>query len=229
MSHGASRPYMEPLSSYSTSTSIRESEDAAAFKQGNSCATDHQFGSKKFAFNYFLNYHSASLFATQPNVMLNRSMQWSFEHRKYQCLKQLGCGTYGTVYKAERRDRGEQHNAVAMKVCRIDQSPELGLPETAVREAALLIELRGHPNIMNLLNISCSRADKLYLVCELLDMDLKAYIRRSPTRRLPIKETQHISRCLLRGLAYCHSRGVLHRDLKPVSLFERFICLGPSV
>eukprot|EP01055_Gregarina_sp_Pseudo9_P001947 Gregarina_sp_Pseudo_9__1946@NODE_233_length_3487_cov_75_999420_g217_i0_p1_GENE_NODE_233_length_3487_cov_75_999420_g217_i0NODE_233_length_3487_cov_75_999420_g217_i0_p1_ORF_typecomplete_len373_score0_00Pkinase/PF00069_25/8_2e66Pkinase_Tyr/PF07714_17/5_1e42Kinaselike/PF14531_6/3_1e12Kdo/PF06293_14/9e10Pkinase_fungal/PF17667_1/1_2e05RIO1/PF01163_22/5_5e05WaaY/PF06176_11/7_6e05APH/PF01636_23/0_00015Haspin_kinase/PF12330_8/0_011FTA2/PF13095_6/0_041EcKinase/PF02958_20/2_2e02EcKinase/PF02958_20/0_13YrbL len=210
MSHGASRPYMEPLSSYSTSTSIRDSEDTTSFRKG---ADDS--GGRQHVYDYFARYHSGSFCSTHSNLeAMSRAVQWSLEHRKYQCLKQLGAGTYGTVYKAERRDRG-QHNAVAMKVCRIDQSPELGLPETAVREAALLVELRGHPNVMNLWTVSCSKADKLYLVCELLDMDLKSYLRRHPVRQLLWTEARHVARCLLKGLAHCHARGIVHRDLKP--------------
>lgn len=205
---------MEPLSSYSTSTSIRDSEDAVASKKGGTFVGE-DYSDRQVVYEYFSNYHRASFSAKHSSLAgMSRVAQWSLEHRKYQCLKQLGQGTYGTVYKAERRDRG-QHNAVALKVCRIDQSPELGLPETAVREAALLVELRGHPNIMELWSISCSKADKLYLVCELMDMDLRSYVRRSPNRRLSLSDVRHITRGLLMGLVHCHSRGIVHRDLKP--------------
>eukprot|EP01057_Protomagalhaensia_wolfi_P002669 Protomagalhaensia_wolfi_Nauph_80__2668@NODE_27_length_4681_cov_39_742568_g22_i0_p2_GENE_NODE_27_length_4681_cov_39_742568_g22_i0NODE_27_length_4681_cov_39_742568_g22_i0_p2_ORF_typecomplete_len349_score52_35Pkinase/PF00069_25/2e63Pkinase_Tyr/PF07714_17/7_8e39Kdo/PF06293_14/2_3e12Kdo/PF06293_14/3_8e03Kinaselike/PF14531_6/2_3e12APH/PF01636_23/1e05APH/PF01636_23/5_8e02Pkinase_fungal/PF17667_1/1_3e05WaaY/PF06176_11/2_3e05RIO1/PF01163_22/7_2e05FTA2/PF13095_6/11FTA2/PF13095_6/0_081Haspin_kinase/PF12330 len=168
-----------------------------------------------FAQEYFWNYHAWSRFATVGTSPLRpRTAQWGLVHRRYQALKQLGAGTYGTVYKAERRDK-PQRGAVAMKVSRIDQTPELGMPETALREAALLTELRGHPNIVGLWHISCSKADKLYLVCELLDMDLKSYVRRLPTRQLPLPEAKRVAKALLSALAHCHARGILHRDLKP--------------
>eukprot|EP01053_Blabericola_migrator_P006813 Blabericola_migrator_1__6812@NODE_344_length_9579_cov_221_075799_g277_i0_p3_GENE_NODE_344_length_9579_cov_221_075799_g277_i0NODE_344_length_9579_cov_221_075799_g277_i0_p3_ORF_typecomplete_len362_score59_57Pkinase/PF00069_25/1_6e65Pkinase_Tyr/PF07714_17/2_3e40Kinaselike/PF14531_6/5_4e13Kdo/PF06293_14/8_7e10Pkinase_fungal/PF17667_1/2_9e03Pkinase_fungal/PF17667_1/5e06APH/PF01636_23/0_00065APH/PF01636_23/7_7e02WaaY/PF06176_11/0_00075RIO1/PF01163_22/0_0014FTA2/PF13095_6/25FTA2/PF13095_6/0_11Haspin_ki len=197
-------PCTDPLSSFSTTTSTFTHDSGFEIAPYNDTTA---------ALSYFQNYHTASVFHRDKPTTY-RPFQWSLEHRRYQPVKELGSGTYGTVYKAERRDR-MQIGAVAMKVSRIDQTPEVGLPETAVREAALLTELKGHPNIVTLFSVSCSRADKLYLVCELLDMDLKSFMRRAPNKRLTVLEAKHVSRCLLRGLAHCHTKGIIHRDLKP--------------
>ncbi len=52
-------------------------------------------------------------------------------------------GTYGIVYKAQNRETAE---IVALKRIRLDNEEE-GVPCTAIREIALLKELK-HPNIV---------------------------------------------------------------------------------
>lgn len=54
-----------------------------------------------------------------------------------------------------------------------DAGPE-GVPPTAIREISLLKGLR-HSSIVELLDVM-QTTDKLYLVFEFLDMDLKAYL-----------------------------------------------------
>jgi cyclin-dependent kinase 2 len=97
---------------------------------------------------------------------------------------------------------------------RLDGEDE-GVPSTAIREISLLRELR-QVNIVKLLDVIHS-TNKLYLVFEYLDQDLKHYMDsvRDPLKPELIKS--YLNQ-LLRGVAYCHSRRVLHRDLKPQNL-----------
>jgi len=62
---------------------------------------------------------------------------------RYRKVSKLGEGTYGVVYKAVVVESGEQ---VALKKVRMDAWDE-GVPATAMREIAVLKELR-HPNIV---------------------------------------------------------------------------------
>ncbi|OCB88282.1 Pkinase-domain-containing protein [Sanghuangporus baumii] len=88
----------------------------------------------------------------------------------YAKIEKVGEGTYGVVYKARDVNTGE---VVALKKIRLEAEDE-GVPSTAIREISLLKELKDD-NIVKLLEIV--HADqKLYLVFEFLDMDLKRYI-----------------------------------------------------
>lgn len=142
---------------------------------------------------------------------------------RYQKIDKLGEGTYGIVYKAQNKSTKE---IVALKRIRLDNEEE-GIPCTAVREISLLRDLH-HPNIVRLLDILHTEK-KLTLVFEYLDSDLKKYLDTtnpapsdgdvvvdlSPEYRELVKGFLYQ---LLQGVAYCHSRLVLHRDLKPQNL-----------
>lgn len=123
------------------------------------------------------------------------------------------------------------------------ESDDEGVPSTAIREISLLKELQ-HANIVSLQDVimeetryerfccsdkkSCwnavalfclTRLFRLYLVFEFLDMDLRKYLDKLPEGKYMHKELlksymYQISQAIL----FCHTRRVLHRDLKPQNL-----------
>jgi len=135
--------------------------------------------------------------------------------QKYKKLEKVGEGTYGVVYKAEDRSTG---GFVALKKIRLETEDE-GVPSTAIREISLLKEL-AHPYVVGLLDvvhISGKQSNKLYLVFEFLDKDLKKYME-SVTGMLAPQLVKSYLFQLLNGICFCHSHRVLHRDLKPQNL-----------
>uniref|UniRef100_A0A671TXT5 Cell division protein kinase 5 n=1 Tax=Sparus aurata TaxID=8175 RepID=A0A671TXT5_SPAAU len=136
--------------------------------------------------------------------------------QKYEKLEKIGEGTYGTVFKAKNR---ETHEIVALKRVRLDDDDE-GVPSSALREICLLKELK-HKNIVRLHDVLHSDK-KLTLVFEYCDQDLKKYFDSSTVRcflsKPLLSHLQSFMYQLLKGLAFCHSRNVLHRDLKPQNL-----------
>ncbi|KAK6748490.1 hypothetical protein RB195_001233 [Necator americanus] len=128
----------------------------------------------------------------------------------YEKLEKLGEGTYATVY----RGRSLLTNKfVALKEIRLEQ--EEGAPCTAIREVSLLRNLR-HANVVTLHDII--HTDRLLtLVFEYVDRDLKQYMDVC-NNVLSMNNIKLFLFQLLRGLAYCHQRRVLHRDLKPQNL-----------
>uniref|UniRef100_A0A8C6PNX1 cyclin-dependent kinase n=1 Tax=Nothobranchius furzeri TaxID=105023 RepID=A0A8C6PNX1_NOTFU len=125
----------------------------------------------------------------------------------YVKLDKLGEGTYATVFKGRSK---LTDNLVALKEIRLEH--EEGAPCTAIREVSLLKDLK-HANIVTLHDIV--HTDKsLTLVFEYL-VRLGERLQ-SPCFRLFFMDLFLYQ--ILRGLAYCHRRKVLHRDLKPQNL-----------
>jgi len=129
---------------------------------------------------------------------------------KYEKQQKIGEGTYGVVYKAKDKMTGR---FVALKKIRLEHEDE-GVPSTAIREVAILKELR-HPCIVELMDV-VHHQQKLFLVFEFLDQDLKRYMDTVPN--LSPRVVKNYTKQLFMGLMYCHQRRILHRDLKPQNL-----------
>ncbi|XP_028159844.1 cyclin-dependent kinase 12-like isoform X1 [Ostrinia furnacalis] len=139
----------------------------------------------------------------------------------FQVITQIGEGTYGQVYKAKDKNTG---SLVALKKVRLENEKE-GFPITAVREIKILRQLN-HKNIVNLREIVTDKQDAMdfrkvsvqdkgsfYLVFEYMDHDLMGLLE---SKMVDFTESHNASimRQLLDGLAYCHRKNFLHRDIK---------------
>ncbi|NXR14017.1 CDK18 kinase, partial [Semnornis frantzii] len=128
----------------------------------------------------------------------------------YVKLDKLGEGTYATVFKGRSK---LTENLVALKEIRLEH--EEGAPCTAIREVSLLKNLK-HANIVTLHDIIHTE-HSLTLVFEYLENDLKQYLDNCGNL-MSVHNVKIFMFQLLRGLAYCHGRKILHRDLKPQNL-----------
>ncbi|XP_023319481.1 cyclin-dependent kinase 14 [Eurytemora carolleeae] len=128
----------------------------------------------------------------------------------YVKLEQLGEGSYATVFKGYSNLTKQ---VVALKEIRLQE--EEGTPFTAIREASLLKELK-HANIVTLHDIIHTKSS-LTFVFEFVNTDLSQYLEKHPGGLIG-KNVKLLMFQLLRGLAYCHCRRILHRDVKPQNL-----------
>ena len=149
---------------------------------------------------------------------LNNPLARKFGTDKYHKTEKLGEGTYGVVHKARNKETNE---IVALKEIRLESEDE-GVPCTAIREISLLKELN-HPNVVRLYDVIHTEKS-LTLVFEYLDTDLKKFMDdyRAPLPPGTIKQFMYQ---LLKGIAFCHDRRVLHRDLKVFFFFFFFFFL----
>jgi eukaryotic-like serine/threonine-protein kinase len=124
---------------------------------------------------------------------------------RYRLLERLGAGGFGVVWRA----RDEQlHREVALK--RIPLAPEED-SERATREALASARL-AHPAIVALYE-ACAVQDAFYLISELVDGVTLA--RLIAEDALADRQALQIGVALCSALAHAHSRGVIHRDVKP--------------
>ena len=73
-----------------------------------------------------------------------------------------------------------------------------------------------HPNIVSVYDVSCSD-DVDYIVMELIDgVTLKQYMERRG--QMDWREALHFITQIMWGLSHAHSRGVIHRDIKPQNI-----------
>ncbi|HPA18604.1 MAG TPA: FHA domain-containing serine/threonine-protein kinase [Verrucomicrobiae bacterium] len=127
----------------------------------------------------------------------------------YDFVRRLGTGGFGAVYEA-RDKRSKQPVAIKIMLSRV--AVEKRGREIFEREVSLMRDMR-HPHIVGFLDHGCE-GTAFYFIMELCDGNLADLIKRSGGR-IPLKEAVPIMRDSLKGLEYAHSRGFIHRDLKP--------------
>lgn len=132
-----------------------------------------------------------------------------FDNR-YHILSIVSSGWSGTLYRAS--DVTQNDKLVALKVVRLNRPAE-EIPEIVgrfQREFQLLTQLR-HPNLVMVYDYSVTPQGELYSTTEWIQGR-----KLDPGRPLlNLEATVPIIVQICRALAYLHSRGVIHGDLKP--------------
>ena len=128
---------------------------------------------------------------------------------RYRLGELLGIGGMATVHRALDTRFGR---AVAVKLLRREVIDDTDIAMRFRREALAATVLR-HPNIVACLEAGTDDGQP-YLVMELVEgEDLAARLKR--VGRLEPAETVRIGVDVARGLAVAHTRGIVHRDVKP--------------
>ena len=128
---------------------------------------------------------------------------------RYEILEIIGTGGMAVVYKA--RDH-RLNRLVAVKILKDEfaRDEEFRRRFRAEGEAVAMLS---HPNIVQVYDVSASDSAN-YIVMELIDgISLKQYMEKKGV--LNWKETLHFAMQIAKGLEHAHSRGIIHRDIKP--------------
>lgn len=132
--------------------------------------------------------------------------------QKYRLESKLGEGGMGTIWRAYNL---QLEVPVALKLLRASLNPaELGERlRVEARAAAKLV----HPGIVRVFDIGEAESGEPFIVMELLQGEsLGATLERGP---LSAKDALQLMLPICEALALAHSRGVVHRDLKPDNIF----------
>ena len=128
---------------------------------------------------------------------------------RYEILEPIGFGGMAVVYKARCH---RLNRLVAIKILK----EELGKDDefrNRFHAESQAVAMLSHPNIMSVYDVS-THEDADYIVMELIDgITLKQYMEKKGT--LNWKETLHFSMQIAKALEHAHSRGIVHRDIKP--------------
>ena len=128
---------------------------------------------------------------------------------RYEILEVIGTGGMAVVYKARCH---RLNRLVAIKILKDEfaRDEEFRRRFHAEGEAMAMLS---HPNIVQVYDVSTSESAN-YIVMELIDgISLKQYMEKKGV--LNWKETLHFSMQIAKGLEHAHSRGIVHRDIKP--------------
>ncbi len=128
---------------------------------------------------------------------------------RYEILQVIGTGGMAVVYKALCH-RLNRH--VAVKILKDEYAKDEEFRNRFHSESHAVAML-SHPNIVAVYDVSRSNSVE-YIVMELIDgMTLKQYMDRRGT--LSQKESIHFVTQILKALSHAHSKGIIHRDIKP--------------
>jgi TolB-like protein/tRNA A-37 threonylcarbamoyl transferase component Bud32 len=127
----------------------------------------------------------------------------------YKILEQIGCGGMGVIYRARQR---HSRRIVAVKRVLSYRADSHGALERFRREAQAVASL-DHPNILPIYEVSESEDGLPFFSMKFAE---KGSLRENVAslRDEPRKSVQLMAK-VVRAVEYAHSRGVLHRDLKP--------------
>ena len=131
---------------------------------------------------------------------------------RYEILERIGTGGMAIVYKAKCH---RLNRLVAIKILKSDLAQNEEFRRRFNAESQAVAQL-SHPNIVSVYDVSRG-GDMEYIVMELIDgITLKRYMEKRG--QLNWRESLHFITQIMRGLSHAHSRGIIHRDIKPQNI-----------
>ncbi|WP_375766779.1 serine/threonine protein kinase [Archangium gephyra] len=142
---------------------------------------------------------------------------------RYRRLSRLGRGGMGEVWLAVRTGRAGFHRLVVLKrMLDADAEDPAVQVQRFIGEARTAARLH-HPNIVSVHDLGQIDGGWFIVMEYLSGVNVLELVRRVESGgRLPLEVIVEICQQALRGLAYAHERGVIHRDISADNLVVSF-------
>lgn len=134
----------------------------------------------------------------------------------YEVIEQLGRGGMGTVYKVKRLS---MTGIYALKVLHTSDEPiQADLAWRRFQQEAQVIARLKHANIVSIFDMALHENQVPFYVMDYL-VGKSLFAKLNEVETLPRQLALNIFVEVARGLSFAHSKGVVHRDMKPENIF----------
>jgi tetratricopeptide (TPR) repeat protein len=139
----------------------------------------------------------------------------SFANGRYEVKKFLGEGGKKKVYLVHDTLLDRDVAFALIKTEKLDDATRARVN----REARAMGRLGDHPNIVTIHDMGEHEGQPYIVIPVMPGGDVEALIEQAPEYRLPIEQALDIAKAVCRGLEFAHSKGIIHRDIKPGNIW----------
>jgi serine/threonine protein kinase/tetratricopeptide (TPR) repeat protein/ribosomal protein L40E len=165
--------------------------------------------------NEFCNKCGHRLLKETPSIAPSSPEPTSFVNGRYPVKKFLGEGGKKKVYLVHDTLLDRDVAFALIKTEKLDDATRARVS----REARAMGRLGDHPNIVAIYDMGEHEGQPYIVIPVMPGGDVESLIEQAPEHRLPLEKAIDITKAVCRGLEFAHSKGVIHRDIKPGNIW----------